>query len=181
MQYNFNITLDHRKFGEMFIVCGHLYAIDSCTETNSHIRYVVDLYNGKLLNVDLPFSNPFRKTTTVGYNPLTVVSIHWSHCQLVCLCLYVYVCICMYVCICEMCLTSIPILINVWNKVDLRRGWSSVMFTEIFCIVWCFQGRILKQAFCLKTNNGFGIGIKNNFLSLSLSLSLFLSHFAVPK
>ncbi|CAD7014890.1 unnamed protein product [Ceratitis capitata] len=76
MQYNFNITLDHRKFGEMFIVCGHLYAIDSCTETNSHIRYVVDLYNGKLLNVDLPFSNPFRKTTTVGYNPLTVVSTY---------------------------------------------------------------------------------------------------------
>uniref|UniRef100_A0A0K8VYM4 Collagen alpha-1(XI) chain n=2 Tax=Bactrocera latifrons TaxID=174628 RepID=A0A0K8VYM4_BACLA len=78
MQYNFNITLDHRKFGEMFIVCGHLYAIDSCTETNSHIRYVVDLYNGKLLNVDLPFSNPFRKTTTVGYNPLTVELYSWD-------------------------------------------------------------------------------------------------------
>ncbi|XP_037941141.1 myocilin-like [Teleopsis dalmanni] len=72
VQYNFNITLDHRKFGEMFIVCGHLYAIDSCSDKNSQIRYVVDLYNGKLLNVDLPFSNPFRKTTTVGYNPLTV-------------------------------------------------------------------------------------------------------------
>ncbi|XP_011196269.1 uncharacterized protein LOC105221198 [Zeugodacus cucurbitae] len=78
MQYNFNITLDHRKFGEMFIVCGHLYAIDSCTETNSHIRYVIDLYNGKLLNVDLPFSNPFRKTTTVGYNPLTVELYSWD-------------------------------------------------------------------------------------------------------
>ncbi|XP_037941142.1 olfactomedin-like protein 2A [Teleopsis dalmanni] len=73
VQYNFNITLDHRKFGEMFIVCGHLYAIDSCSDKNSQIRYVVDLYNGKLLNVDLPFSNPFRKTTTVGYNPLTVI------------------------------------------------------------------------------------------------------------
>ncbi|XP_053964726.1 uncharacterized protein LOC128867494 [Anastrepha ludens] len=78
MQFNFNISLDHRKFGEMFIVCGHLYAIDSCTETNSHIRYVVDLYNGKLLNVDLPFSNPFRKTTTVGYNPLTVELYSWD-------------------------------------------------------------------------------------------------------
>ncbi|XP_017488626.1 PREDICTED: myocilin-like, partial [Rhagoletis zephyria] len=78
MQYNFNISLDHRKFGEMFIVCGHLYAIDSCTETNSHIRYVIDLYNGKLLNVDLPFSNPFRKTTTVGYNPLTVELYSWD-------------------------------------------------------------------------------------------------------
>lgn len=73
IQYNFNITLDHRKFGEMFIVCGHLYAIDSGQEKNSQIRYAVDLYNGNLLNIDLPFTNPFRKTTTVGYNPYTVV------------------------------------------------------------------------------------------------------------
>uniref|UniRef100_A0A1B0FGN9 Uncharacterized protein n=1 Tax=Glossina morsitans morsitans TaxID=37546 RepID=A0A1B0FGN9_GLOMM len=75
IQYNFNVTLDHRKFGEMFIVCGHLYAIDSCMDKNTQIRYAVDLYNGKLLNIDLPFTNPFRKTTTVGYNPYTVVSI----------------------------------------------------------------------------------------------------------
>uniref|UniRef100_A0A1B0AF51 Olfactomedin-like domain-containing protein n=1 Tax=Glossina pallidipes TaxID=7398 RepID=A0A1B0AF51_GLOPL len=72
IQYNFNVTLDHRKFGEMFIVCGHLYAIDSCMDKNTQIRYAVDLYNGKLLNIDLPFTNPFRKTTTVGYNPYTV-------------------------------------------------------------------------------------------------------------
>lgn len=73
MQYNFNITLDHRQFGEMFIVCGNLYAIDSGTDKNTQIRYVVDLYKGKLLNANLPFSNPFSYTTTVGYNPLTVV------------------------------------------------------------------------------------------------------------
>lgn len=74
MQYNFNITLDHHQFGEMFIVCGNLYAIDSGTDKNTQIRYVVDLYKGKLLNTNLPFSNPFSHTTTVGYNPLTVVS-----------------------------------------------------------------------------------------------------------
>lgn len=75
IQYNFNVTLDHRKFGEMFIVCGHLYAIDSVSEKNSQIRYAIDLYNGRLLNIDLPFTNPFRKTTTVGYNPFTIVSV----------------------------------------------------------------------------------------------------------
>lgn len=58
MQYNFNITLDHHQFGEMFIVCGNLYAIDSGTDKNTQIRYVVDLYKGKLLNTNLPFSNP---------------------------------------------------------------------------------------------------------------------------
>lgn len=71
--------MDHHKFGEMFIVCGHLYAIDSCTDKNSQIRYAVDLYQGKLLNVNLPFTNPFSKTTTVGYNPYTVVSKEYDN------------------------------------------------------------------------------------------------------
>jgi len=79
MQYNFNITLDHHQFGEMFIVCGNLYAIDSGTDKNTQIRYVVDLYKGKLLNTNLPFSNPFSHTTTVGYNPLTVVSTYLKY------------------------------------------------------------------------------------------------------
>ncbi|XP_043072303.1 uncharacterized protein LOC6565277 isoform X2 [Drosophila grimshawi] len=78
MQYNFNITLDHKQFGEMFIVCGNLYAIDSGTDRNTQIRYVVDLYKGKLLNANLPFSNPFSHTTTVGYNPLTVELYSWD-------------------------------------------------------------------------------------------------------
>ncbi|XP_016948068.1 uncharacterized protein LOC108023288 [Drosophila biarmipes] len=78
MQYNFNITLDHHQFGEMFIVCGNLYAIDSGTDKNTQIRYVVDLYKGKLLNTNLPFSNPFSHTTTVGYNPLTVELYSWD-------------------------------------------------------------------------------------------------------
>nr|AAN71447.1 RE59052p [Drosophila melanogaster] len=78
MQYNFNITLDHHQFGAMFIVCGNLYAIDSGTDKNTQIRYVVDLYKGKLLNTNLPFSNPFSHTTTVGYNPLTVELYSWD-------------------------------------------------------------------------------------------------------
>ncbi|XP_061402508.1 uncharacterized protein LOC133338347 [Musca vetustissima] len=78
IKYNFNITLDHRKFGEMFIVCGHLYAIDSCTAKNSQIRYAINLYQNKLLNVNLPFTNPFGSTETVGYNPYTVELYSWD-------------------------------------------------------------------------------------------------------
>jgi Olfactomedin-like domain len=52
----------------MFIVCGVLYAIDSTTEKNTKIRLALDLYTLKLLDVTLSFTNPFRKTTTVGYN-----------------------------------------------------------------------------------------------------------------
>lgn len=66
--------MNHHKVGEMFIVCGVLYAIDSVTERNTKIRLALDLYHGKLLDVSLTFTNPFRKTTTVGYNPKNKVS-----------------------------------------------------------------------------------------------------------
>jgi hypothetical protein len=53
----------------MFIVCGVLYAIDSVTERDTKIRLRVDLYRKELLDeAGLVFTNPFRKTTTVGYN-----------------------------------------------------------------------------------------------------------------
>lgn len=74
MQYSWNISVNHHKVGEMFIVCGVLYAIDSVTERNTKIRLALDLYHGKLLDVSLTFTNPFRKTTTVGYNPKNKVS-----------------------------------------------------------------------------------------------------------
>lgn len=84
--YSLNISINHHKVcvadfkseslskalspqvGEMFIVCGVLYAIDSTTERNTKIRLALDLYTMKLLDVTLSFTNPFRRTTTVGYN-----------------------------------------------------------------------------------------------------------------
>lgn len=37
-QYAWNISVAHRKAGEMFIVCGVLYVVDSNTERNTNIR-----------------------------------------------------------------------------------------------------------------------------------------------
>lgn len=74
VQYIWNISLEHQKVGEMFIVCGVLYAIDSVTDRNSKIRFALDLYTNKLLDVNLGFTNPFRKTTMVGYNHKNKVS-----------------------------------------------------------------------------------------------------------
>ncbi|XP_046398065.1 uncharacterized protein LOC124164884 [Ischnura elegans] len=67
-EYIWNISIDHHKVGEMFVVCGVLYAVDSVTETNTKIRFALDLYKNMLLDVNLPFTNPFRKTTMIGYN-----------------------------------------------------------------------------------------------------------------
>lgn len=38
IQNAWNISVVHRKAGEMFIVCGVLYVVDSITETTTNIR-----------------------------------------------------------------------------------------------------------------------------------------------
>lgn len=67
-QYIWNISINHHKVGEMFIVCGVLYAVDSVVEQTTRIRFALDLYKNNLLGVNLSFTNPFRKTTLIGYN-----------------------------------------------------------------------------------------------------------------
>lgn len=72
----------------MFIVCGVLYAVDSVVDKNTKIRLALDLYRNQLLDdVNLSFTNPFKRTTTVGYNhrskvfiihQTTVLYIRWK-------------------------------------------------------------------------------------------------------
>lgn len=49
-------------------MCGVLYAIDSASARETKIRFALDLYTSKLLEVEIPFSNPFNETTSIGYN-----------------------------------------------------------------------------------------------------------------
>lgn len=77
-QYIWNISLDHHKVGEMFIVCGVLYAVDSVVDKTTKIRFALDLYTEGLLDVSLSFSNPFRKTTMLSYNHKTKELFSWD-------------------------------------------------------------------------------------------------------
>lgn len=52
----------------MFIACGVLYAVDSATDRTTKVRLALDLYKNTLLEVMLPFTNPFRKTTVLAYS-----------------------------------------------------------------------------------------------------------------
>ena len=46
IEYVWNISLNHRRAGEMFIACGVLYAVDSVFERNTKIRYLAtDLHD----------------------------------------------------------------------------------------------------------------------------------------
>lgn len=78
VEYVWNISLNNQRAGEMFVVCGVLYAVDSVTERNTKIRFALDLFRNKLLDVELPFTNPFRKTTMVGYNARTKELYTWD-------------------------------------------------------------------------------------------------------
>lgn len=62
----------------MFIACGILYGVDSITLSKTKIRLALDLYDRKLLDVDIDFSNPFNNTITVGYNHLAKDLYTWS-------------------------------------------------------------------------------------------------------
>ncbi|XP_037079096.1 myocilin-like [Pollicipes pollicipes] len=60
----------HAKDGDMIMVCGVLYGIKSLTESNTKFSLALDLYTIQSLPYgDLTFTNPFRQTTMVGYNP----------------------------------------------------------------------------------------------------------------
>ncbi|CAG9762337.1 unnamed protein product [Ceutorhynchus assimilis] len=76
--YIWNISIDHHKVGEMFIACGVLYAVDSISDRTSKIRFALDLYKNVLLDVNLQFSNPFRKTTMLSYNHKTKELYSWD-------------------------------------------------------------------------------------------------------
>ena len=74
VQFMWNISLTHHQVADMFVVCGVLYAVDHVEQRDTRIRFALDLYKNKLLDVELPFSNPFKYTTALGYNPRLNVS-----------------------------------------------------------------------------------------------------------
>ena len=52
-EYSWNISVDHHKVGEMFIVCGVLYAVDSVTDRDTKIRSVFKMVWVKFISDEL--------------------------------------------------------------------------------------------------------------------------------
>lgn len=78
IQYAWNISIDHHRFGEMFIAGGILYAVHSVTEETMKIRLALDLYKNTTVPVHLSFTNPYHKTTSVTYNHRTKELYTWN-------------------------------------------------------------------------------------------------------
>ena len=67
------------NLGPFFSLSTVLYAVDHVEQRDTRIRFALDLYRNKLLDVELPFSNPFSFTTALGYNPrLKVIQLLYS-------------------------------------------------------------------------------------------------------
>ena len=67
------------NLGPLFFLSTVLYAVDHVEQRDTRIRFALDLYRNKLLDVELPFSNPFSFTTALGYNPrLKVIQLLYS-------------------------------------------------------------------------------------------------------
>ena len=64
-----NITVDHRAYGNGFITCGVLYLVKNTRVKNTVIDFAYDLYRKERINVRLKFTNPFQMNNMISYNP----------------------------------------------------------------------------------------------------------------
>lgn len=69
VEYVWNLTIEHQAVGEMFIICGVLYGIESVTERNTKVEFAYDLYRNQEIEVSIEFTNPFSQTNFISYNP----------------------------------------------------------------------------------------------------------------
>lgn len=51
-EYAWNISVNHHKVGEMFVVCGVLYAVDSVNDRDTKIRYLHLNYFTYFININ---------------------------------------------------------------------------------------------------------------------------------
>jgi len=69
----------HARGGDMIIVCGVLYGIESLTESTTKFSLALDMYTiQSIVHGDLTFTNPFRQTTMIGYNPRNKEIYSWD-------------------------------------------------------------------------------------------------------
>lgn len=86
-----NIKLDHYSKGDMFIICGVLYAIESVQQTYTNIDVAFDLYKQVNLKLSssssseslIDFINPFASNYMISYNHRTKKLYAWDQGNLI--------------------------------------------------------------------------------------------------
>lgn len=73
------LPVQHRSFGNGFIVCGIVYFVRDTRAKTTNIDYAYDMYSGLPINgVRLSFTNPFEMNNMIAYNPAEKTLYSWD-------------------------------------------------------------------------------------------------------